>query len=360
MERSFLIYLNAIHIHYNHMAAVIQKYQTMDNLLKNKAVDDNVNIPQSSQEKIDHARWSFDFEQYLNEVKRSGAGIITCVDEEFPLNLKFIPDPPYVLYYKGNLDPIFNHSIAIVGARKCTYYGRWATEKIAGELAEMGVPIVSGLALGIDKFAHMAAIQHKSPTCAVLGTGIDIEYPASNRDIYAQFKERSENLILSEFPLKTSANKYTFPWRNRLISGLSLGTVVIEAQERSGTLITANYAGVQGKEVFALPGNINSFYSTGTNRLIQDGAKLILGVEDILVEIPKLQYFLEQLAEKNTQLNLFDETEQTIYRCLTEGPKSLDRIVSETSLSVAMVQMSLTKLEMKGYISQLGSLFSIK
>ncbi len=233
-------------------------------------------------------------EELFNKLENLKIKTITIFDEDYPpSSLENIYGKPYVLYGKGGeILEEDSLSIGIVGSRKATSYGKWACEKFSKELVKMGVTIVSGLALGIDTVAHKTAIKEGGRTIAVLGNGIDIVYPKNNKELYADII--NNGMILTEFPLKTPPLAYNFPQRNRIIAGLSLGIIVIEAKEKSGSLITAHLALDQGKDVFALPGNINSLYSKGTNKLIKDGARPLLDIEDIIEEISQLQVKISQ------------------------------------------------------------------
>ena len=221
----------------------------------------------------------------------------------------------------------------------------------------MGIPIASGLALGIDRISHDAALDRDNYTVAVLGTGIDIEYPASNRKTYQRMHNSEKSLIVSEYPLGTRANRYTFPWRNRIISGIGKGLVVIEAKKQSGTLITANFALDQGKEVFAVPGNINSLYSIGTNELIRDGAKMVLDIEDILVELPELKEILKEVKEED--ISHLNRDQKRVLKSLQEYPKSVDELAFELDFEISKMMMILTELEIFGYIKDMGMKFTI-
>lgn len=300
------------------------------------------------------------YENLLKRIDNCKARVITYLDEEFPTNLKFIKDSPKVLYVKGQLMPKDEISLAIVGARKSTVYGRWVAEKISNELAELGITLVSGMAKGIDTQVHISAVNNKCRTIAVLGCGVDIIYPSSNREIYDKIQDNG--CIVSEFPLGTQPLPYNFPQRNRIISGLSLGVVVIEATEKSGSLITAHHAMEQGKDVFAVPGNINSIFSRGTNLLIKDGAKLVMTIEDIIEEIPCI---LNRYPDLNKKIELdyteFSEDEAEIIKCISEKPVHCDTISYRTGISITNINSILTILEMKGIIKQLpGRIYTIK
>lgn len=207
--------------------------------------------------------------------------ILKLGDKNYPEKLKNIYSKPHVLYMIGDEKILNNQSIAIVGCRKCTRYGAKNAYQFGFELAKKGITVISGLARGIDTFAHIGAVKAKGKTIAVLGCGLDIIYPSENEGIYKEILKNG-GLIISEYPLKTKPEKHHFPARNRIISGLSDGVLVIEAKERSGTLITVEHALEQGKDVYAVPGNIDSDNSYGTNELIKEGAIPVTNIEDFV------------------------------------------------------------------------------
>jgi len=216
-----------------------------------------------------------------NKVKTLG-----IADKDYPTNLRYIYDPPATVYLKGNIVPEDNIAIAIVGSRRATHYGLKNAKSLAFELAVRGITIVSGLARGVDSAAHRGALEAKGRTIAVLGSGLNVIYPKENERLAEEIAQNGA--VISEFPLDAGPQRYHFPRRNRVISGLSLGVVVVEAAQKSGALITANCALEQGREVFALPGKIDSFTSRGTHDLIKQGAKLVESIEDIIEELEPL------------------------------------------------------------------------
>lgn len=357
MARDLLLYLNAINTNYNHIKEVLACFNHLEELLYYKGDLREFKISSATKKRLSKAYHSFNLEKYKEDLWKAGVRVTYFFEENFPKNLKYIPDFPYLLYYKGNLNEVFNYSISIIGARKCTNYGQWAAESIASDLSSLGIPIASGLALGIDRISHDTALDRDNYTVAVLGTGIDIEYPASNRKTYQRMYNSEKSLIISEYPLGTRANRYTFPWRNRIISGIGKGLVVIEAKKQSGTLITANFALEQGKEVFAVPGNINSLYSTGTNELIRDGAKIVLGIEDILVELPDLKGLLKEVKEKD--ISHLGHDQQRVLKSLQEYPKSVDELAFELDFEISKLMMIITELEILGHIKEMGTKFTI-
>ena len=274
---------------------------------------------------------------------------ISLKDENYPKRLREIKDPPKILYCLGEIKNE-EDCFAIVGARKCTNYGKEIASRIASDLAEVGLTIVSGFAPGIDTMAHRAAIEKGKRTIAVLGTGIDEKsiYPKSNLKLIDKILENG-GAIISEFEPGIHGTKYTFPQRNRIISGLSLGVLVVEARMQSGALITANYAKEQGRKVFAVPGSIFSQASKGCHFLIKNGAKLVESAEDILKElgIRKLEIGKKEIKGKTPEENL-------ILEVLKEGALDVEKIIEKTKLPPSKVASILSILEIEGKIKNLG------
>ncbi|MFH2137970.1 MAG: DNA-processing protein DprA [Candidatus Omnitrophota bacterium] len=225
------------------------------------------------------------FEDELRNIKKLGIHVISLLDAEYPQTLKNIYDPPAVLYVKGDTRCLSNLSVAIVGCRKASTYGLKQAEKIAGELSQNGVCVVSGMARGIDTAAHKGALAARGKTVAVLGSGLSVVYPPENQGLFEKIAK--QGAVISEFSLQSSPVKSNFPRRNRIISGLSKAVVVVEAMRQSGSLITADFALEQGREVYAVPGAANSLNAQGTNKLIKEGAKLVENAQDILEEFIK-------------------------------------------------------------------------
>ena len=299
-------------------------------------------------------------EKELVLLKEAGGKMITLRDEDYPMRLKDIYDPPALLYVRGELRREDELAIAIVGSRKTSPYGRWFTEKIGQDLARHGVTVVSGMARGIDSVAHMGALQGGGRTIAVLGCGVDVIYPSENRNLFHQIIEHGA--VLSEFPMGSPPEGGHFPRRNRIISGLSIGVVIVQASAESGSLITAGYALEQGREVFAVPGNVGAEGSRGTNQLIKEGAKMVESTEDILEEIlPQWKREKEMLPKAETPLPDLSEEEMLLYRLLGESPLHIDAIIRESQLDPGRVSSLLLNLELKGLISQWpGKCFSKK
>lgn len=294
-------------------------------------------------------------------MKEKGIGFSTIGEKDYPPNLLQIHDPPPCLYHKGEINKDNNLAIAIVGARQATHYGITIAERIAGELAVRGVTIVSGMARGIDTAAHRGALQSGGRTIAVLGSGIDIIYPSENAKLFQEITRNGA--VISEFPLSTPPLPRNFPMRNRVISGLSLGTVVIEASIKSGSLITANMALDQGREVFAVPGSINSKTSRGTNKLIKDGAKLVACTDDILEELtPQLNLPIKtrnankkspsEISIQQDRSKTLNPDEKSVWNSLSDDLKHIDTIINENQLKGSAIYAILLNLEIKNLIQE--------
>ncbi|TCS82925.1 DNA-processing protein DprA [Tepidibacillus fermentans] len=288
------------------------------------------------------------FQEKMIEWKRNGIQILTANDENYPRLLKEIAQPPWVLYSMGNLDLIHESSIAIVGTRNPTSYGVTVTEKLAKELTTYGWTVVSGMARGIDRVAHEATLESNGSTIAVLGCGIDIVYPKEHQRLYRRII--NDGLIVSEYPPGTPPVPGFFPQRNRIISGLSYGTIVVEASLKSGSLITVQHALDQSREVFAVPGSITSKQSLGTNSLIQQGAKLIQTVDDVNQEFP----YLNQTQKRSIRSESIKLTknEEKVYSLVTDKIH-IDEILSRSHLGLSDVYECLLSLQIKGKIKQI-------
>lgn len=275
---------------------------------------------------------------------------ITQNDTRFPESLKTIQNPPSKLYCIGDMDLLNNRKISVVGSRKCTAYGKSIAGRLSKKIADAGISVVSGLAKGIDSSAHIDALEHTGSTIAVLATGIDTCYPASNQGLYNEISKKG--LIISENPPGYICHRYDFPMRNRIISGLSDAIVVVEAPLRSGALITAEYAMEQGKELFAIPGNITSFFSIGCNQLIREGAKPVAVLDDILIDLNI------EIQNNESNLNLGDD-EFAVYDIIRKrGELSTEDLMKFTEFEVPKLAGILTVLEMKGAITNsMGKFF---
>lgn len=297
-------------------------------------------------------------EEQFGLCEKTKVQIVTFKDEGYPKNLLSIYDPPPFLFVGGEIKEEDQNAVAIVGCRSASPYGRRITERIGRELVRRGITIVSGMARGIDSIGHLAALKEKGRTLAVFGSGLDVLYPPENRKLAGQI--RSSGAIISEFFLGTKPEAPNFPRRNRLISGLSLGVVIVEAGNKSGALLTAQCALDQNREVFAIPGNLGSKNSEGTNRLIKEGAKLVTSVEDILEELRIFTREGESSSFEETKKDPsgLSEAEKSIFKLISDEPYHIDKIASKASVGVPQALAMLLSLELKGLVKQLsGKMF---
>lgn len=332
---------------------------SFEELSKVKGIDRRV----ASQ--IISAREKIKLEEEIKKIKESNIELLTYKDERYPYNLKQIFDFPPLLYVKGTIVPQDRMAIAIVGPRRPTNYGLSIAKKLARELASYGMTIVSGMAVGIDTAAHQGALEAGGRTIAVLGCGLNICYPRENKSLIE--KIIAQGAILSELPSSTPPLSENFPPRNRIISGLSLGVIVVEAGEKSGALITANCALDQGREVFAVPGNITATTSKGTNNLIKQGAKLIDSAKDVIDELGplfenKLKFKEENILSSSPVAlsSPLSIEEENILKLLDDEPKHIDFILEKTQINPSLLAQYLLELELKGKIMQLSGKRFIK
>ncbi|MCS1407199.1 MAG: DNA processing protein DprA [Verrucomicrobia subdivision 3 bacterium] len=297
------------------------------------------------------ARWEtqIDLKKELSHCKSFGCHIVTQLDLTYPSALRNIYDPPIVLYVRGSLEERDQTSIALVGSRMTTHYGRETTRKLAYQLGMAGVTVVSGGARGIDSSAHQGALSAKGRTICVLGNGINITYPSENRELFEQVS--SNGAVITQFPFNRQADRQTFPIRNRIIAGMTLGTAVVEANVNSGALITANMANDYGRLVFAVPGPIHSPRSKGCHQLIKNGAKLCESVDDILTEFEYLFPAANPLEQSASAIPLSD-SEQTLYDMIRQEDIHVDELVRMSGLTISTVSVALLQLEMKRLIKQ--------
>ena len=319
------------------------------------------NIGEDTAENIANWEKSVDLAGELKRVADYGCHVVISADENYPASLREIYDPPLVLYVKGELTGRDKNGIAMVGSRLTTPYGIETARKLAYQLAYLGVTVVSGGARGIDTAAHQGALSAKGRTIAVLGTGINLVWPPENADLYARIA--ANGAVITQFPFNRPADKQTFPIRNRIVAGMTLGTLVVEANLSSGALITANFAIEYGRQVFAVPGRIDSPRSKGCHELIKKGAKLCEGAEDVLSEF-------EYLFPASNQPPSAGETgvlpalelsgnEQKVYDAVTAGEEcTIDEVIRAAGLPSSTVSVALLGLEMKRLVRQLpGKLF---
>jgi DNA processing protein len=292
----------------------------------------------------------------MERLYRAGVKLVSWHHPDYPPRLKEIPDPPPVLYFKGQISPNDERSIAIVGTRSPTAYGREAAAILSADLARNSVTIVSGLARGIDSIAHRAALDSQGRTIAVVANGLDIVYPREHTTLCQQVQENGA--VISEYPLGVRPDARNFPRRNRMISGVSLGTLVIEAGENSGALWTVHHALEQDREVFCVPGSIFSPVSRGTNSLIQQGAKLVSGYRDVLEEL-NLSVVTHQIEMRLVQ-QPEDDNEASLLHHLDDEPLHIDDILRRTSLPITVVSSLLTMMELKGMVKQVGCMHYIR
>jgi DNA processing protein len=297
----------------------------------------------------------------LAALERMPVRILTVLDPDYPARLRTIHDPPPLLSVSGALSDEDHHAVAVVGTRHATPAGRLAAEQLSRDLAEAGMTVVSGLARGIDGVAHRSALEAGGRTVAVLGCGIDRTYPPEHQALRRKIEERGA--VLSELPLGAYPHAYHFPKRNRIISGLSFGVLVVEAAPDSGSLITARLAAEQGRDVFAVPGSVQSEQSRGTNGLIKQGAKLVETVQDVLDElVPQLEpAFLARMQDRRAALTrpvqsgrvTLEKDEAALYAALPAEPVHIDELIAKTGLPAASVSGLLLSLELKGAVRQL-------
>jgi DNA processing protein len=287
-------------------------------------------------------------ERYWDILDQAGIRMVLRSDQHYPENLRYIYSPPQVLYVKGSRAVLGRESVAVVGTRKPSHYGKQVAEGLARELADRGVTVVSGLARGIDSSAHKGALS-TGHTIAVLGCGLDVVYPRENGRLFAEVAEKGA--VISEYPLGTQPQTWNFPARNRIISGLSLGVVVVEAEEKSGTQITVDWALDQGREVFAVPGNIFFPTSKGPHKLIKQGAKLVTCTDDILEELA-LDSLFPRLVQPTSKHNTLSPDEDRVLNILESETVQIDKLAEKSRLSLGSLLAVLTLLELKGLVKQ--------
>lgn len=302
-------------------------------------------------ERVVQARGNVDLEKVWAKIEGQGIKVLTWEDEAYPQRLKEIDQPPPVLYIRGEYLPDDLFAVAIVGTRRVTAYGRQITEELASFLAANGMTVVSGLARGVDAIAHQTALQAGGRTIGVLGSGVDRIYPPEHRALADQMLERGA--IVSDYAPGTPPDASNFPPRNRIISGLSLAVVVVEAGETSGALITAEFAAEQGREIFAVPGSILAPQSKGTNKLIQNGALPLLSVNDLMQALD-----LTRVGERKAMRKMIptDETEARLLNVLGEEPLHVDEIRNQAELPIEKVSAALALMELKGMVRQVGGM----
>ena len=310
-----------------------------------------VGLDRRARRNLLRVRHNEDLDVHLRRIEQAGAYALTWDDPAYPALLRQLPDAPPILYVRGEITPADEWGVALVGTRKATVYGREVAHRLGRDLAQHNVTVVSGLARGIDGVAHRAALEAGGRTIAVLGSGVDVIYPAEHRRLAEDIVQHGA--VVSSYAMGTPPEAVNFPPRNRIISGLSLGVVVIEAGLRSGALITADFAADYGREVFAVPGSILSPSSQGSNRLLRDGAAVVTEVRDIL-ETPHL----DQLAEKQLAREVLpaNATEAALWEQLQAEPRHVDALARAVKLPVGVVNSTLVMMELKGMVRQVAPL----
>lgn len=307
-----------------------------------------------SDEKVEYlikSRYKYDMDKELEKLQRSEADFIVPGDSIYPEQLTAMNEPPLGIYVVGSMPDKMSPMISIVGSRRISDYGATVGNKLAKELAESGVTIVSGMAMGADTIAHMGAIEGGGKTVAVLGTGVDVCYPAVNTNLYNEIK--LNGCIISEFPLGTKAYKANFPYRNRIIACLSRATIVIEGTEKSGSLITANKAIENSRIVMAVPGNITSSLSKGCNSLIRRGCAPVTCTQDILDELD-IKITKKELKNSEKEILPLAKDEKMVYDCISYEPVTADELTEKLNMDAKTVAYLLTMLELRGCIKRLS------
>lgn len=302
----------------------------------------------AQQEEFELKRKRLQVEKYWDKILQQGINLLLSSDDQYPENLRNIYDPPFILYHKGSLTSFPREGIAIVGTRKATSYGKMVAQNLAKELTAKGLLIVSGLARGIDSAAHRGALEMGN-TVGVLGCGVDVVYPRENARLQQEVSEHGA--IVSEYPPGSPPDAWHFPARNRIISGLTMGVVVVEAEEKSGSLITVDCALEQGREVFAVPGNIYSPGSRGTHKLLKQGAAMVTCSQDVITELGLDTLFPETTQQQLAKPGLSNQ-EQAVLRLLEGEALTIDELALRSKLDTGTLLAALTYLEIKGLIKQ--------
>lgn len=347
--------------------SLLERFKTPKAILEASlgAIAEVENVGREAAKKIVEDKRRIDLERHIKSIEKNNISLIPLHSNSYPESLKYIFDPPLVLFVKGEILPQDYFCIAIVGTRLASFYGRSMAEKLSGQLVEKGFTIVSGGARGIDTASHNAALRMKGRTYAVLGCGLDIVYPPENKKLFEEIAQKGA--MISEFPLGTRPNRQNFPMRNRLISGLSLGVVVIEAPLKSGALITVTHATDQGREVFSVPGKADSFISRGTNQLLREGAKLVENADDIIEElepllksklselkaVPNLKHYETKADSPEILKPDLGNEEGAVYALISAESIQIDELVEKTNMDILKISDILLRLQMKKLVRQL-------
>ena len=349
MNKNILTFLSLVEIPNKKLAKIMdiieqEKITEIKKIVDNKEIDKLL----STNEYANLAKKSDDrlFRSYLANLEKDNIKVITNMDAEYPEKLRYLDDAPMLLYCKGDISLLNTDAISIVGTRMPSNYGRYVTEKFAGVLASAGLTVVSGLAYGVDAISHRKALEVNGKTIAVLGGGLNHIYPEANTNLANEIAEKG--LLISEYPPFAKPTKYTFPVRNRIIAGLSLGTLITEAGKKSGTIHTKEYALDYGRDVFAVPGNINSLKSELPNSLIRSAqAECVLEPEDILI-----RYNMDspKLAKRAVEVSM---DEEIILKLLKNGEQDFDELAKNSQLPTNILNSCLTTLEIRGLIKRM-------
>lgn len=348
-------------VRWRHVSALIERYGAIEAAWRAPfSALSALGIPKPALEALLQVRQRYDADAALRRLKQLGARLLPITAPDYPPLLRQIPDPPFLLYVRGELQAADHNALAVVGTRSATEYGKRMTAHLVEPLARHGLTIVSGLAHGIDSYAHQAALRAGGRTIAVLPCGIDRLYPADQGALAARIM--ANGCLISEFPLGTKADRHNFPQRNRLISGLAHGVLIVEAAQKSGALITVDYALEQGREVFAVPGDALSPASSGTNMLIRSGATLTTSAADILealaLSVTGAAIAAPAQPPKPVSYQPEDADEACVLRCLrADQAEHIDEIVRSSGLPASRVGAVLTVLEVKGVVCQSGALY---
>ncbi|MDR1195211.1 MAG: DNA-processing protein DprA [Endomicrobium sp.] len=332
---------------------LLEKFGKAENVFKAKRSDliNVAGIGEKTADAIIDIKDSGKAEKELTIAKNNNISLTMFTEENYPEPLKDYPDMPLILYVKGNITDKDYASLSIVGSRKATNYGKSVTDEFAGYFARKGITIVSGLARGIDTQSHIAAIQNKGRTIAVLGNGLMVNYPPENMILQAKIPENGA--VISECPLTKQPDKSSFPRRNRIIAAFSRATLVVEASLQSGSLITARYCAEYGKDVFAVPGSIYSEFSAGSNMLIKEGASVVLNVKDMADQTPYFNILEEERSERQQEFsNLLNKSEQTVLDLISKNDEGLhaDEIAQQLNIEISAIAAIILKLEINGLI----------
>lgn len=349
-------YLNALNkisgVGAKKLQIMLNFFETGENIWK-ASVDDlrRSGVGEKLTEKIISEKNIISPDQEWEKLEKENVKIITLTDPGYPKLLAEITNPPYLLYIKGSYDLNLAPAIAIVGSRRYSSYGSQIASSLARDLAHAGITVVSGMALGIDAFSHRGALDNSGKTVAVLGNSLDDEniYPRNNFNLSREII--ANGALISEYPIETPAGPLTFPARNRIVAGLTLGTIVVEAGEKSGSLITAGMALEYNREVFSVPGSIFSPLSLGTNNLIKNGARVVTGIKDILEELDLSE---ATVSKEKTVKNPQTKEEEIILKVLSTDPLHIDNIAKIAKLQTSICSGMLSMMEIKGWVKNIG------